>query len=172
MRRGAGVLLAWLVSAPAYGMGFGTTAQVTGFDFGAFGFGFGFLPTLDLYPSENLVLQIHALDTLAFALADDDVLFLGADLTTTVVRVDALDGTDGVIQPGGSLDIYDDFGTWFVVGGVCRFGIEGGGTMRVGAYIVPGLGLAAGDGDEEVAFSGSVQLSMWFGSAGRGGGER
>lgn len=175
MKRVLGVLLAIGFAAPAHAIGVGTTAWM-GHDFGVYvpvapfvevHYGGEWLPSLDLYPTENVGVQIHALDTLAFLLADDDVVFLGADAFVTVARFDALEGTEGVVQPGGSLDIYSDADTYLALGALARVGIEGGRDFKAGLYIVPGLGVVAGDGDGDVAWSGSVQFSVWKGAGGK-----
>ena len=109
------------------------------------------------------------MDTLAWLIEDSDQLYLGADVTVTALRVDSFDGLDGVIQPGGSLDIYSNFGTGLVLGGLARFGFEGGDTMRGGLYLVPGVGVSAGDGYDGAVWSGRIEFSLWFGSVGKGG---
>jgi hypothetical protein len=169
-------LLLGLLAAPsgAHAMGVGTTGWVAGPSFGAgFAgsfFGGGYLPTLDLYPTSDVRIGIHALDTLAWLFEDSDLIYLGANVTVTALRVDSFEGFDGVIQPGGSLDIYSNFGSTIVIGGLTRFGFEGGGTMQGGVYLVPGLGIVAGDGDEGAVWSGRLEFSLWFGNPGKGGG--
>ena len=172
-------LLIGLLMAPsvASAMGVGTTGYIAGPGFGGSLFNgtnllwFGpSLPTLDLYPTYNIRIGINALDTLAYLAEDTDQIYLGADVTVTALRVDSFNGFDGVIQPGGSLDIYSNFGTSLVLGGIARFGFEGGGTMQGGLYLVPGVGVAAGDGDDGAVWSGRVEFSLWFGNPGKGGG--
>ncbi len=170
-------LLLGLLAAPsvASAMGLGTTGAVVGPGFGgALWNGNGLwlgpaLPSLDLYPTKNLRIGINAMDTLAWLIEDSDQLYLGADVTVTALRVDSFDGLDGVIQPGGSLDIYSNFGTGLVLGGLARFGFEGGDTMRGGLYLVPGVGVSAGDGYDGAVWSGRIEFSLWFGSVGKGG---
>lgn len=160
-----------IVPTAAHAIGVGTTAHITGMSFdGGLWAGAGYLPSLDLYPSETVRIRINALDTLAWLLEDSDQIYLGGDFTITALRVDAFPNLEGVIQPGGSLDIYSNFGEEIVIGGLCRVGMEGGGTMRGGLYVVPGLGVAAGDGYDGAVWSGAVELSLWFGNAGRRGG--
>ena len=170
MRR---ILLLGLLAAPsaASAMGVGTTGWVAGP-----GFGGGlwdaqpYLPSLDLYPTYNVRIGINALDTLAWLVADSDQIYLGGDVTATALRFDSFNGLDGVIQPGGSLDIYSNFGTSLVLGGLARFGFEGGGTMQGGLYLVPGVGVAAGDGPDGAVWSGRVEFSLWFSNPGKGKG--
>lgn len=169
------------VSSPAFALGLGTTAymgsdfgvpvstNIAGVPFTTGTLGGAWLPSFDIYPTDNIGIQIHALDTLAYALSNDSVVYLGADVFVGVLRVDALPGTTGVIQPGGSLDLFSfNNDTYVALGGITRIGFEGGKAMRVGAYVVPGVGFATGNGDTNMVWSGALELSMWFGS-GKGG---
>lgn len=175
MRKIALLTAALALPTQAWALGVGTTGYLGG-DFGiaggAFGFSFGgfWLPSLDLYFGEKVVVQLHALDLLAWLIEDGDIL-LGGDVVFTALEVPALGETEAVIQPGGTLDIYSFGGdVGIVFGGLARIGIEGGNDARVGLYVVPGLGVAAGDFDEDVVWSGGMQLSIWFGGVGGGAG--
>jgi hypothetical protein len=161
---------------PAWALGIGTTGYfgpdfAVGYTFFGTNWQLGgtWLPSLDLYPTENISIQIHALDTLAWLLDDSDLLFLGGDMNFTVLRTGSFPAFDGVVQPGFSLDLYDiDGDTGMVLGGHARIGMEGGSDMMFGVYLVPGLGIVAGDFDEDVAWSGTLQVSMWFGGGADG----
>lgn len=168
------------LSSPAFAVGLGTTAFM-GTDFGipvtvnvggpitVGNLGGSWLPSFDIYPTDDIGIQIHALDTLSYALSSNQVVYLGADVFFTVARVDAFKGTTGVIQPGGSLDLYSfSNDTYIALGGITRFGFEGGSAMRAGVYVVPGVGFETGNGDTNMVWSGSLQFSLWFGS-GSGG---
>jgi hypothetical protein len=168
-------LTALLLPGDAWAFGFGTTAWVgrdLGIGYGVVsddgsgssGLTLSWLPSFDLYPTDQILIQIHALDTLAFLLADSDVWVLGADVSFTAARTEAFPHLEGVIAPGGSMDLYSLNGLdGLVVGGQCRIGAEGGSAMKLGVYVVPGIGIAAGDFDTEAVWSGNLQLSYWFG---------
>lgn len=157
-----------LPTAAHAGVGLGTTLYL-GPDFvptGNLGLGFGgttaWLPSFDLHFNNQMSLQIHALDTLAFVLDNGDIIFLGADLNFHWKEVVGTPSLRGVIEPGASLDLTSfngDLG--LVIGGQARIGMEGGNNMHVGFYIVPGLGLAAGAYQTELVWNGSFQLTFW-----------
>jgi hypothetical protein len=169
-------ILALMLAIPheASAMGLGTTGYLVGrdFDFGVdtgvltfARFGGWWLPSFDLYPSQTIVIQIHGLDTLAWLFDDTDQIYLGGDISFSAYRTNALPGMTGVIEPGGSLDLWDfNRDLEIVIGGQCRFGIEGGEGMRMGVYLVPGIGVATGDFNDDVVWAGNLQWSMWFGS--------
>lgn len=177
MKRWIACLLALSLPGSAFAMGIGTTGYF-GQSFwwggaGAFGPGFGlgsvWLPSLDLYPTENIPIQIHAADTLAILIEDSDDIYLGGDVTFNVLRTTALPSMEGVIYPGGSLDLCACSGdTNIVLAGISRIGVEGGADMRLGVYLVPGVGIALNDGDGDMIWQGELQLSMWFGGGGGG----
>lgn len=167
-------LLLSLVTADAQAFGIGTTVH-TGPDFGMnvaddpFDLGLGWqsswLPSVDLYPSDSIIIQIHALDTFAQLFADTDHLFLGANVAFTVVDAPAFGDFHGVVQPGGSLDFAVwDSDAFVTIGAIARIGVEGGSDFRLGVYAVPGIGFAAGDNGNAVVWSGTLQASFWFGA--------
>lgn len=118
-------------------------------------------PSLDLVLS-GVVLQLHPLALLDGITHDD--LWLGADAYFGGWSWGAGQALDGVVVPGASLDLtpdadFDHFN--FSAMGQGRVGLEGGGTVRYGVYVVPGLGLALADGDFELALGGRVELALW-----------
>ncbi len=157
------------LASNAHAVGFGTTAGFGVDSFGGgpldvgLGFGFGFAPSLDLY-FEPVVLQIHVLETLDLAV--DDTLFAGANVYVGVHEGDIGGGWQGVVQPGGSLDLFLD-PVVMSLAGECRFGIQAANAMGFGIYVVPGLGVIAGDGDGELYAGGALQISAWI--TGNGG---
>ena len=67
-----------------------------------------------------------------------------------------------MVEPGVSLDIASmDGDLGLVLGGQARIGMEGGNKMKLGFYIVPGIGLAAGAYDTALVWNGSFQLTFW-----------
>ena len=164
----AALLFGLLWATPAHAVGLGTTGWFAD-DLGGGGAGGGrwfggqWLPSFDVYPSDQLSLQFHALDTVALLIDGTDIIFLGGDLNYTMWTGAAWGELEGVIEPGGSLDLYlDDGDVALVVGVTSRFGFRGGDAMKVGLYVVPGVGVAAGDAGDGVVWGGALQLSMWF----------
>ncbi|MEQ1571191.1 MAG: hypothetical protein ABMA64_36520 [Myxococcota bacterium] len=149
------LLLASLGEAHALGVG-STIAFGPGFDL--FG-GPAFVPTVDLV-FDPVIVQIHALDTLDAAF--DEQLYLGANLYVEVVSQPIGGKWEGVVQPGGGLDLFGD-PTTVVIDGQVRLGAQAAEQAGVGLYVVPALGLVASDGDSSLFASGALQLSVWFG---------
>jgi hypothetical protein len=158
-----------LAAPSAQAMGLGTTGYFAGdIGVGAVRWGGGqWLPSLDLHPSPELSIQLHALDTLAFLTAGTDTIFLGGDLNFLVWSGAGPGGFEGVVEPGGSLDLYlDDGDVGVVIGGSCRFGFRGGDAQMLGLYLVPAVGVAAGEVGDDIVYGGALQLSLWFPGAG------
>jgi hypothetical protein len=167
---------ALLLSMPAHAIGVGTTAGLGSegwsagnpFDLG-FAFGArGFAPSLDLH-FDPILLQLHVLE-LVDAAADGEV-FLGANLYVNVYDADIGGPWAGVIQPGASVDILGD-PVILGLAGECRLGMQAEGGMGFGIYVVPAIGVVAGDGDGELYTGGTLQISLWAGEGvgGSGGG--
>jgi hypothetical protein len=149
-----------------------TTAQAVGFGT-SYGHGveqsvrqyyvspFRTYPTLDLY-LQDMTLQLHPFE-LVQGFFDDDIL-LGGDLYFKGWTWGAGASLTGVAIPGASLDLTPaaDFRPFNLAAmGQGRVGLEGGGAMKFGAYIVPGLGLALSDGDFDLALGGRLEVAVW-----------
>jgi hypothetical protein len=163
----------FLVAPQAHAFGVGTTGGFsTGgvldpFDLaGAFG-SRSFAPTLDLHFDPVLV-QIHVLEFVD--LVADGEVFLGGNLYVNVHDASVGGPWAGVIQPGASVDLIAD-PVILALAGECRFGFQAEGDMGFGVYVVPALGVVAGDGDGELYGGGTLQISVWAGDGvGPGGG--
>lgn len=146
----------------------GTTA---GFGTGGFGFfgtrlgpGWGsrsFAPTFDLR-TDALHFQFHVLDLLSTLNAGNG-LFLGANGYYRLHEADVGGPWTGVIQPGGSVDLWIDDDAFIALAAEGRFGIEAVGSAGFGIYVVPALGIAIDRGTLDLVTGGTVQISAFFG---------
>ncbi|MBW1876982.1 MAG: hypothetical protein JRJ84_01335 [Deltaproteobacteria bacterium] len=166
--RNLAVVAALALTTPAWGAGIGTTVGVgTG---AVVGLGYslnadypstsmGFFPSFDLR-LDPLIIQVHALETLV-SLSNDEI-FLGANAYYILARPSFQGGWEGVVAPGGGVDLFGNpFG--LVVDAEVLFGIQYQGDIGVGVYVVPALGVLLGDVDTALVTGGTVQFSVWFG---------
>lgn len=120
------------------------------------------LPTVDFHV-QNYVIQVHALDLVRCGVGQ--ALCLGGDFFATTRKLKVNDDIGGVIQPGGSLDIYSptfdfDFVSLDAIAKV-RMGAQTQKGMGFGIYVVPGLGIGMAGGEFDIAYSGQLQISTW-----------
>ncbi|MCK6506429.1 hypothetical protein L6R53_24155 [Myxococcota bacterium] len=122
------------------------------------------LPTLDIV-NEGLVIQLGALD-LVEALTYETV-----DLNVSVfktVKSGPVNGDwKGVLQPGGTLEFNSSGGfnfdpMWIAAIGKARMGFQKAEDFGFGLYVVPGLGIAYGADEIDLAVSGGLQVSAWM----------
>ena len=160
------MIVALGAASPAWAVGVGSSFGIGGggwfgnpFDFG-FGFGSqGFGPSLDLV-FDPVVLQLHVLE-LVDAVADEEV-YLGGNVYVTVHDAPVGGPFLGVVQPGASVDLFGD-PTIIAVAGECRLGAQAVEGAGLGIYVVPSLGIVAGDGEADLFGGGALQVSAWFG---------
>jgi hypothetical protein len=152
------VVAALALASPAWGAGIGTTIGVGSGAVVGLGYSLnadypstsaGFFPSFDLR-FDPLVIQIHALETLV-GLSTDNI-FLGANVYYILARPSFDGGWEGVVAPGGAIDVFGD-----------PFGLIVNGEAGVGVYVVPALGVLLGDVDTALVTGGTVQFSVWFG---------
>ena len=119
------------------------------------------LPTIDIH-NEQMLIQLHALDLVAWLPAKE--IALGGDMFMTTRHLKVNEDIGGVIAPGGGLDILTDtgFNAFYVDGQAkLRMGAQTQKGMGFGIYVVPGIGLGMGGGELDFLYSGQLQISIW-----------
>ena len=146
---------------------------------------FGSLPSID-WKQGPLLIQFHALEFLSGITQGDDSFYgatqfnLGTNIYYRTSKKKITDKINGVIMPGGSLDIvaglgdiedgsYD--GKSYTVAGLWRAGAQVTGGMGFGIYVCPALGVgsvAVPDpddgkfvGDLQLIVGGTLEVSVW-----------
>ena len=163
----ATLALSLAVATPAYA-GIGASAYVGGTnDGGTMGI---LAPTLD-YRGGGILGQLHILDLIGEL--PNERLEFGLDVSGVVVRRKIGTDIEGVIMPGGTLNLNSPTSfkdpSWQILAQT-RFGAEMKQGMGFGIYVVPQIGVSNFTGDVGLSYGGTLQFSTWMTNDGGGDG--